>query len=62
MDAGRLRRVTGSLCLSFHGLTRVLAVAVLTPLACFDTLVERQKYFDAAPVQHYKVLHHVHII
>lgn len=39
MDAGWLRRVTGCLCHSFHGLTRVLAVAVQGFLAYFDVLI-----------------------
>lgn len=39
MDACRLRRVTASLFLSFHGLTRVMAVAVLGFQAYFDVLV-----------------------
>ncbi len=39
MDAGWLRRETGRLCLSFHGLTRVLAVAVQGFQECFDVLV-----------------------
>jgi hypothetical protein len=29
MDAGRLRRETGSLCHSFHGLTRVMENTVI---------------------------------
>ncbi len=36
MDAGRLRRETGSLCHSVHGLTRVMAVAVQGFQAYFD--------------------------
>lgn len=39
MDAGRLRRETGSLCHSFHGLTRVMTVAVQGFQACFDVLI-----------------------
>lgn len=39
MDAGRLRRKTGSLCLSFHGLARVMAVAVQGFQAYFDDLI-----------------------
>jgi len=39
MDAGRLRRETGSLCHSFHGLTRVMAVAVQGFQAYFDVLI-----------------------
>ncbi len=39
MDACRLRRVTGSLCLSFHGLTRVMTVAVQGFQAYFDVLI-----------------------
>jgi len=39
MDAGRLRRETSSLRLSFHGLTRVMAVAVQGFQAYFDVLI-----------------------
>jgi hypothetical protein len=39
MDAGRLRRETGSLCHSFHGLMRVMAVAVQGYQAYFDVLI-----------------------
>lgn len=39
MDAGRLRRETGSLCHSSHGLTRVMAVAVQGCQAYFDVLI-----------------------
>ena len=39
MDAGRLRRETGSLCHSFHGLTRVMTVAVQGFQAYFDVLI-----------------------
>lgn len=39
MDAGRLRRETGRLCFSFHGLKRVLAVAVQSFQAYFDVLI-----------------------
>lgn len=39
MDAGRLRRETGSLCHGFHGLMRVLAVAVQGFQAYFDVLI-----------------------
>jgi hypothetical protein len=39
MDAGRLRRVTGSLCHSSHGLTRVTAIAVQGFQAYFDVLI-----------------------
>ncbi|MDD5059342.1 MAG: hypothetical protein PHQ60_15910, partial [Sideroxydans sp.] len=39
MDASRLRRESGSLCHSFHGLTRVMAVAVQGFQAYFDVLV-----------------------
>jgi len=41
MDAGRLRRETGSLCHSFHGLTRVMAVAVQGFQAYFDVRIPR---------------------
>ena len=39
MDTGRLRRVTGRLCLGFHGLMRVLAVAVQGFQGYFDVLL-----------------------
>jgi len=39
MDAGRIRRETGSLCHSVHGLTRVMAVAVRGFQAYFDVLI-----------------------
>ncbi|MDD5057697.1 MAG: hypothetical protein PHQ60_07475, partial [Sideroxydans sp.] len=39
MDASRLRRESGSLCHSFHGLTRVMAVAVQGFQAYFDVLI-----------------------
>ena len=39
MDAGWLRRETGRRCLSFHGLTRVMAVAVQGFQAYFDVLI-----------------------
>ena len=39
MDAGRLSRETGSLCHSFHGLTRVMIVAVQGFQAYFDVLI-----------------------
>jgi hypothetical protein len=39
MDAGRLRRESGSLSHSFHGQTRVMAVAVRGFQAYFDVLL-----------------------
>lgn len=39
MDAGRLRRDTGSLCLSFKGLMWVVAVAVQGVQGYFDVLI-----------------------
>lgn len=39
MDAGRLRRETGSLCYSFHGLARVMVDAAQGFQEYFDVLV-----------------------
>ena len=39
MDAGCLRRETGSLCPSVHGLMRVMAVALQGFQAYFDVLI-----------------------
>ena len=44
MDAGRLRRETGRFCLSFHGLMRVMTVAVQGFQAYFDVLIFGAQY------------------